>query len=124
MTNSWTALYTGTFSAMIVWTGIMPIWLIILVWIIGGALALLNQEELNYKTIPTYILSGAMISAGGTNYILQEFFAENPAAQEVGIWVAFFLWIFGHIIVHFILENKKWFKQKLAEKLLDNNKKW
>jgi hypothetical protein len=124
MTNSWTAIYTWTTSAIVVWSGVMPLWLIIVVGIIGWALALLNQEELNYKTIPTYILSGAMISAGWTNFILEMFLKDNPMAGQVWILIAFFLWILWHIFVHFILENKKGIKKQLWDKIFNNNKQW
>ena len=120
-TTGATITWTAT-AVLTVWTQELPLWIIVCIWIVWGFLALINQKEINYRTIPTYLISWAMISASWTNIIVHEFFADSKNIVFISIWVAFLLWILGHVLVDFVLENKLRIKNKLRDKLFDKSK--
>ena len=121
--DSGTLLATGlTTTAVVSKVQGLTWWITVGLWVMWAAIAVLYHDEINFRSIVTYIVSGAIASLTGTNIIIDKFFSDSENIIPLSIWIAFILWILGHIVFYTIIENKANLKNKLSSKLFDNDK--
>lgn len=111
MTVSWeSAIALASTSAtisVVATANHLPIWILAWIWLVWWLLSLVNSDKIDIRSSITYLISGASTSAFATNIIIDKVFWDSSYWTELSIWIAFFLWIIGHLLIGKILARKE-----------------
>ena len=55
----------------------------------------------------TYLTSGAILSATGTNFVIGKFFTGSEYSIELSIGIAFTIWLLAHLVIIKIIARKE-----------------
>ena len=101
------AVAATTTATVAVATQLLPIWIVAAIWLIGWLISVLNTEKISYRTMTTYLTSGAILAATGTNFIIGKFFTGSEYSIELSIGIAFTIWLLAHLVIIKILARKE-----------------
>ncbi len=91
------ALTATTSATLSVATQHLPMWVLVAIWLLWWALAIVNTEKVTVKKAITILITGSMFSAIVTNIIVDKVFGDTIYGIQISMGIALILGLFWHL---------------------------